>query len=341
MKTAVVLFNLGGPDELKAVRPFLFRLFNDKAVIQLPQPLRFICAMGFSILRTKKAKNIYQQMGGKSPILDLTMKQATALEERLRGKGDYKVFVSMRYSNPMSDAVIKNLKNYAPDHIIFLPLYPQYSTTTTGSSFADFEKRAYNLGLKAPVSKICCFPTEFNFVAAHAKLIRDSYWKASEYGKPRILFSAHGLPLKIIDGGDPYQMQVEKTVSSILQVLAMDDVDHRVCYQSKVGPLEWLGPSTQDEIMKAGRDGVPVLIVPIAFVSEHSETLVELDVDFRQLAGRYKVPGYVRVPALGTEPHFIEGLAELCEKHGRIPGISSHTGERFCPRNFEKCPCFG
>ena len=341
MKTAVILFNLGGPDEQKAVRPFLFNLFNDAAIITLSQPFRWLLAQWISLRRAPIAKHIYQQMGGKSPILEFTREQAKALETTLAKKGDYKVFVSMRYWHPMSDVVIKNVKNYAPDHIILLPLYPQFSTTTTGSSFSNWDKMAAKAGLKLPTSKICCYPMERSFVAAHAKLIRESYWKAADSGKPRVLFSAHGLPQKIVNSGDPYQMQVGKTVSGIIQIMAVDALDYAVCYQSKVGRLEWIGPSLEEEIDRAGRDQVPVVVVPVSFVSEHSETLVELDIEYRAYAKRRHVPAYFRAPALGTEPFFIEALADMCLNQGKKEGIASENGSRFCSRNFEQCLCKG
>ncbi len=165
-----------------------------------------------------------------------------------------------------------------------------------------------------PTTHICCYPADRDFIAAHAKLIKDMYWKASENGKPRMIFSAHGLPEKIIDAGDPYQSQVEETVAAVVPVLAIDELDYRICYQSRVGPLEWIGPSTADEIKRAGKDKMPVLVVPVAFVSEHVETLVELDIDYRKLAESKRCPGYYRVPALGTEPFFIEALADLCAR---------------------------
>ena len=338
-KTAVILFNLGGPDNLRAVRPFLMNLFSDKAIINLPQPLRGLLARLISWRRAKKAAEIYQQIGGKSPILELTGQQAAALEDKLGKKGDFKVFVSMRYWHPMSEVVVRNVANYAPDQIILLPLYPQFSTTTTASSFDNWEAACKKIGLKVPTSKICCYPTQNSFVAAHARLIRDAYWKAAEKGIPRILFSAHGLPEKVIAEGDPYQYQVEKTATGVVQILAIDDLDYAVCYQSKVGPLEWIKPSTEDEITRAGRENRPVVVVPIAFVSEHSETLVELDIEYRHLAELRHVPGYQRVPALGIDSFFIDALAEMVLAKTGTTGISSDSGGRFCPRQFGGCLC--
>ncbi len=340
-KTAIILFNLGGPDELKAVKPFLFNLFNDQAIINLSKTPRFLLAKLISSRRAGKARNIYNKIGGKSPILELTNRQAKALEEQISSQdknSNYKVFVSMRYWHPMSDTVVKNVKNYAPDHIILLPLYPQFSTTSTGSSFKDWDRAAQENELSVPTTKICCYPADLGFVAAHAKLIKDAYWKASETGKPRVLFSAHGLPKKVIDGGDPYQWQIEKTVTQIRQILAIEELDYSICYQSKVGLLKWLEPSTESEIKRAGKEKIPLLVVPVAFVSEHSETLVELDIEYRHIAEKSGVTGYVRVPALGVEPLFIEALADLCLKAKKEQKICSFNGNRYCDKDFEKCP---
>ncbi len=317
MKTAVILFNLGGPDSPESVKPFLFNLFNDKAIIGAPQPIRFLLAKFISSRRNKKAQGIYAQIGGKSPIVGLTEAQAKALETGL-GEG-YKVFVCMRYWHPMSREVAAKVKEYAPDKIILLPLYPQYSSTTTGSSVKDFLK---SFGAEGQAS--CCagehthkpeivtvhsYPAEENFIAAHVDLLKDAVEK---YPGARVLFSAHGLPKKVIDAGDPYQKQVEETSAAVAGKLGLKD--WVVCYQSKVGPLEWIGPSTEDEISRTAKDGKDIILTPIAFVSEHSETLVELDIQFKELADELRVKNYIRIPALGTHPLFIKSLAELCRK---------------------------
>lgn len=341
MRVAVVLFNLGGPDDLKAVKPFLFNLFNDKAIINIANPFRWMIAKLISSRRASKARGIYAQMGGKSPILDLTQQQAKALEEKLAKKGEYKVFVSMRYWHPMSDSVVKNVANYKPDKVILLPLYPQYSTTTTASSFADWKKQCDKIGLNVPTSQVCCYPNQNSFIAAHARLIREAYWRAAESGKPRVLFSAHGLPEKVIDAGDPYQFQVEKTVSAIVQILSIDELDYSICYQSRVGPLKWIGPSTEEEIIRAGEEKLPLVVVPVAFVSEHSETLVELDIEYRHLAEEAGVINYQRVSALGNDAFFIDALYEMAVAKTDMTGVSSDNGARFCLRQIGACPCEG
>lgn len=324
------------------MRPFLFNLFNDPAIIGLPQPLRYAIASLISRMRASKARGIYQQMGGKSPILELTTAQATALEKQLTAQHpgeEFNVFVCMRHWHPMSGIVAKKVKAYEPDHILLLPLYPQYSTTTTGSSFTAWDKACKKIALDVPTTRICCYPIDLNFIAAHVRLIKDSYWKAAEQGKPRILFSAHGLPEKTIAAGDPYQWQVERTVAAIVQVLAIDDLDYTICYQSRVGPMKWIGPSTRDEILRAGKEKMPLCVVPVSFVSEHSETLVELDSDYRKLAEKEGVPNYSRVPALGTEKMFIEALAALCAKADRGETLCSFGDARYCPRDMQPCPC--
>lgn len=341
-KVAVILFNLGGPDSLKAVRPFLYNLFSDKAIIRIPGPFRQILAWLISLKRSSTAKEIYQHIGGKSPILELTHKQAEALEKELNTKAgedkEWKVYTSMRYWKPRAKEVSEAVARFEPNRMILLPLYPQFSTTTTLSSFREWRKYARERKINAETTALCCYPTDKIFTTAHADTIRNAYWKASKEKAPRILFSAHGLPESIIDAGDPYQWQVEQTVNSVVNILQIPDLDYDVCYQSRVGPVKWIGPSTEDEIMRAGKDKKPIIIVPIAFISEHSETLVELDIEYASLAKEHGVPEYVRVPALGTNPYFIEALTNLCQTTLERKGVCSHQGERICPEKFGMCP---
>lgn len=334
MKTAVVLFNLGGPDSLDSVKPFLFNLFNDKAIISLPQPLRYLVAKYVASNRAPAAKEIYDEIDGKSPILENTKAQAYALQAELEARGEYKVFVAMRYWHPFIKDTVAEVCDYNPDKVVLLPLYPQFSTTTTGSAFAEWYAQAKSQKLYAEHHPVCCYSFDNQFIDAHLQLIRKEYTDSKRYGKPRILFSAHGLPQKIIDKGDPYQWLVEKTVSSIMRKL--DAPDYVICYQSRVGKLKWIGPSTVDEIERAGNDGVPVIVVPIAFVSEHSETMVELDIEYRRVANRSNVISYARVAALGTHPEFISSLAWLVEATRLYPNCSNSLG-RQCPKEFGKC----
>ena len=337
-KTAVVLFNLGGPDSLAAVQPFLFNLFNDPAIIGLPKPFRGLLASLISRRRAPVAQKIYDEMGGKSPIVENTETQATALERSLSGHGQVKVFISMRYWHPRTEEVMKSVLAFAPDTIILLPLYPQFSTTTTGSSFTEWDRIAKKVGLSIPTQRICCYPTHPEFVRAHTQLIRTYYQEASLFGRPRILFSAHGLPEKIIKKGDPYQAQVEASTQAILQELAIANVDAVNCYQSRVGPLKWIGPATVDELMRAAVDRVPVVLVPIAFVSEHSETLVELDIEYAELAHANGVDHYYRVPTLSAHAHFIAALADMCLKARADISIAPGTNWQ-CAKGLTECGC--
>lgn len=341
-KAAVVLFNLGGPDSLDAVQPFLFNLFNDPAIIGLPNPFRRMLATLISRRRAPTAKHIYEEIGGKSPILENTLAQARALEASLAGHGNVKVFTAMRYWHPRAEEVVTQVKHFAPDHIILLPLYPQFSTTTTGSSLKEWYAQAKKQGLEVPVSAICCYPKHPEFIKAHAQLIRTYYQEAAGSGTPRILFSAHGLPEKIIRRGDPYQAQVEATTHAILAELAASGIhnpDYVNCYQSRVGPLKWIGPATTDELLRAGRDRVPVVLVPVAFISEHSETLVELDIEYAELAHANGVDRYYRVPTLSVQAHFIAALADICLKARGDVALTSDTGVRHCAASLKQCPC--
>lgn len=307
-RLAVVVFNLGGPDSLQAVKPFLFNLFNDPAIISVPTPFRWMLATLISTTRAAKARGIYSQIGGRSPLLPETEAQAAALEALLP-EGS-KVFIAMRYWHPMTAETVAAVKAFNPDEIVLLPLYPQFSTTTTGSSLLAWHKEAKRQKLTAPTRQVATWPTLPGWVGSVAEAVSKELDTLK--GQPvRVLFSAHGLPKKIVDAGDPYQIQVETSVAAIVAWLAMPALDTVVCYQSKVGPLEWIGPSTDSEIERAGRDGVAIIVVPVAFVSEHSETLVELDIEYRHLAAHHGVPAYHRVATAGVAPAFISGLADL------------------------------
>ena len=338
-KTAIVLFNLGGPDKPEAVKPFLFNLFNDPAIIGAPNPIRFLLAKFISSKREKTAQEIYEFIGGKSPIMEETEKQRKALQKSLAKTGDNQVFICMRYWHPMSEQVVAEVKAYNPDHIILLPLYPQFSTTTSGSSLKDWKEEAEKQGLDIPTTEICCYPTEPHFISSHVRKIREHFLQASAETPARILFSAHGLPEKIIDAGDPYQWQVEQTTKAIVDILGIPELDYVNCYQSRVGPLKWIGPSTEDEIMRAGADKKPIVLVPIAFVSEHSETLVELDIEYREIADEHGVPIYSRVPALTDDADYIECLSQLCLSVKPEDTLMSQSKQRVCPKQCKQCPC--
>jgi len=310
-KIAVVLMSLGGPDSLDAVQPFLLNLFKDPAIIGAPGPVRFALAHFISWRRAPIAREIYRALGGASPLLPNTEAQAQRLEEKLAGLGTVRCFIAMRYWHPFSEEAAQAVKAFAHDEVILLPLYPQYSVSTTGSSVKAWEAAARKAGLAVPTRRVCCFPTEPGFVEAVAALIRPALEEAGKAGSPRVLFSAHGLPKRQVERGDPYQRHVEASAAAVVETLGMPSLDWRVSYQSRVGPVEWLQPYTEDELKRAAEDRVPVVVVPIAFVSEHSETLVELDIEYREEAEKLGVPGYVRVPTVGEDDLFIEGLAHL------------------------------
>jgi ferrochelatase len=315
-RIAIVLFNLGGPDSLAAVQPFLFNLFNDRSIINLPQPFRWALAKLISSRRTPTATHVYQQMGGRSPILPNTEAQAAALEALLTGSDDVRCFVAMRYWHPFTEDVARAVKAWGADEVILLPLYPQFSTTTTASSLRVWHATARQIGLTVPQHAVCCYPDEPGFISAISDITRQTMRQAQSATPgqtPAIIFSAHGLPKKIVDAGDPYVAQVEATVAAVAQELALTPAQYQIAYQSRVGPLEWVGPSTDNVITAAAKAGKPVIVVPVAFVSEHSETLVELDIEYRHLAESNGAPAYLRAPTVATHPAFIAGLVHVVQ----------------------------
>jgi protoporphyrin/coproporphyrin ferrochelatase len=314
-RVAVVLFNLGGPDRPEAVRPFLFNLFNDPAIIGAPGFIRTLLANFIAWRRSGPASKIYAHLGGGSPLLPNTQAQAAALEADLAQEGrEVRCFIAMRYWHPMSFETAMAVKGFNPDMVVLMPLYPQYSRTTTGSSVKAWHEATKAVGLAVPTRMTLCYPDDDGFIDAQVDLVRAAYDQACAFGKPRLLLSAHGLPKKVIAGGDPYQQQCEQTAQALVDKLGIDGLDWLNCYQSRVGPLEWIGPSTDAELRRAAADKVPVVIAPIAFVSEHSETLVEIEIEYRHMAKELGVPAFFRVPAVGTHPAFIAGLARRVEK---------------------------
>jgi len=341
-KVAVVLFNLGGPDSKGAIRPFLMNFFMDKNIIRLPLPLRWLVAKMISTRRSKnEAGSSYNFLGDKSPLLENTHEQAVALEQLLNAEGGdtFKTFIAMRYWHPLSEQTAKQVKDWAPGRIVLLPLYPQYSTTTTRSSLQAWNRACRDVGLDLPTSSLCCYPTQAGFIRASALNVLEVYKKAElETGMPpRILFSAHGLPEKIIDDGDPYQWQATETAKAIVAATGLAAPDWQVCYQSRVGRLEWIKPSTEDALHKAAKDGVPVIILPHAFTQEHVETLVEIDIEYRHVAETLGVPGFYRVPCVGTHPDFIRGLADMTLTRLSSGNVAPETGTRLCPPEFTQC----
>ena len=317
-KIAVILLNLGSPDSKEAIKPFLMNFFMDKNIINLPLPFRYLLAKRISSKRSKnEAGDAYGELGNKSPLLENTNAQRAALELIL-GDG-YKVFTSMRYWHPMSKQVVEEVKNWQADKVILLPLYPQYSTTTTKSSIEDWNKSAVASGLDIPTSVIENYYDNENYIEASADNILKSYKQALKDGHEnlRILFSAHGLPEKIIRAGDPYQYQCEQSAEKIAAKVAEKletEIDWCICYQSRVGRLKWIEPSIDQALEKAAKDKKSVIIYPHAFTQEHVETLVELDIEYKELAEELRIPAYYRTQTVSTSDKFIDGLAELVKR---------------------------
>ena len=331
MKKAVILFNLGGPDKLENVEPFLFNLFNDPAILNLPGIIRYPLAKFIANRRTPVAKKIYERLGGSSPILKLTINQSKKLEKKLNKKNnldEYKCFIVMRCWHPRARNVIQEVKSFNPEEIILLPLYPQFSASTSASSIKEWEDICKINNYKIKTSIICCYPTDDNFIKAHALEINKKINGIDNY---KLIFSAHGLPEKNIKKGDPYQWQVEQTVHEIVKYLNIKNLGWILSYQSQVGSLKWIGPSTDNVIIENSKLEKHLIIVPVAFVSEHSETLVELDIEYKKLALDNGCTKYIRVPALGVSDIFIESLSNLINGKNLSP-INK------CPTNFIKCP---
>ena len=340
MKKAIILFNLGGPDKLENVEPFLFNLFNDPAILDLPTFLRYPLAKLISNRRAPVAKKIYAELGGSSPILKLTREQSDALEIKLnqtQEEDEYKCFIIMRCWNPRAKDVIKDVQLYGPDEVVLMPLYPQYSAATSGSSIKEWKDVCKKNNYHVKTSTICCYPTDQNFINAHTKEIIK---KIKDLKNFKLIFSAHGLPEKNIKKGDPYQWQVEQSVKKIVESLNDENLDWILSYQSRVGPLKWIGPSTETIIIENSKIGKHIVLVPIAFVSEHSETLVELDIEYKEIADANGCKNYTRVPALGINEDFIKAMSELIIKKNEYKiNEDLYPPKIQCPSNFKKCPC--
>lgn len=351
-KIAVVMFNLGGPDSKENIKPFLFNFFMDKNIIRAPIFIRFFLAKLIAFRRSKReAGDSYGFLGNKSPLLENSLKQAEALEAYLNIEeaGTFKTFICMRYwpTAFMADEVAIQVKQWGADEIILLPLYPQFSTTTTRSSFQEWDKANLKYGFNQPKTEICCYPWEEGYIESCAQNIKTVYETAmietlEKSGKaPRLLLSAHGLPEKIVKNGDPYQWQCEQSAKHIAvkaqELIGIENLDWQICYQSRVGPMKWLGPSTEEALQRAAKDGVPVVILPHAFTQEHVETLVEIEIEYRELAAKMGLHDFYRVPTVGISAAFIESLADLVLKNLGKNKTLSHTGQALCPSEFTDC----
>ncbi len=341
-KVAIILFNLGGPDRPEAIHLFLLNLFRDPAILTVPWPIRPLLARRIAHARLAPATAAYARIGGRSPLLAQTEQQAALLAAALP-ELSARAFVAMRYWHPFSSEAARAVAAWDPDEVVLLPLYPQFSTTTSGSSLTAWREAAAAVGLARPTRTICCWYASAAFIAALAAIVGRAIAAARAALPPgaplRLLFSAHGLPERVVRAGDPYRMQIEATAAAVLAALGRDAPESRVCFQSRATSEPWLAPSTDDEVRAAGADGVALLVVPIAFVSEHSETLVELDIDYRDLAAKLGVPAYFRAPTPALEPLFIAALAALVrEARALPPGLCTLAGRGGCGPGHRACP---
>ncbi len=307
MKNAVLLMTMGGPARLEDVGPFLFNLFNDPAILRLPRFIRTPLAWLIAHARQGRAKNIYKMIGGYSPLIEQTCAQAECLEKAL---GDTAVFIGFSYTHPFIEDVAAEMAEQDFESIVLLPLYPQYSTTTTESCLKAAQQA---LQKNAPQSRVLTIE-HFAELDGLAEAWADTIRKAKQTlpdGPMRYLFTAHGLPEKIVNAGDPYPQECAQTARVIAGKLGLNDTDWTLCYQSKVGPAKWIGPSTDSELERAAGEGKAVLLVPISFVCEHSETLYELDILFAERAEELKIRGFARAAVPTEDPRLIGGLVKL------------------------------
>ena len=341
----VVLFQLGGPDSLAAVEPFLYNLFCDPDIINFPgaflarKPLaRFIASR-----RHKHAAAHYAEIGGKSPIIDLTNQQAAALESELNKTVRARVFVAMRYWHPLTEEAIALMKKEQLSKIVLLPLYPQFSKATTYSSMKEWNRQCRIRRYRdVPATSVCCFYQHPMYAEAVADNINIAYsrFAALPPGDIDLIFSAHGVPVSIINEGDPYQLHIEETVRLVCKQGGWAS-PHHLCYQSRLGPAEWLRPSLIETLRTlAAKKRKNAIVIPIAFVTEHIETLHEIDIEAREEAKRLGFERFEMMPALNSSPKFIRCLADLVLR-GAQPGTmtcsmlhTSHPGRiapSLCP----------
>jgi protoporphyrin/coproporphyrin ferrochelatase len=317
----VVLFQLGGPDSLEAIEPFLLNLFRDPDIIEFPfsRIAREPLARLISATRAKKVRDHYAEIGGKSPILGFTQRQAQALEKRLRESCDARVVIAMRYWHPLTHEALRAVETVSPDELVLLPLYPQYSRTTTGSSLNEWNRQVQSSPLKhLPVKIVREFYSDERYLEALVERINTSLVRFPAREEVHLVFSAHSVPISVIERGDPYQRQIEHTVELLLE-RGCWRLPHTLCYQSKVGASKWLQPSLHETLEELGsRQTRNVLVVPIAFVSDHVETLGEIDIEARAEAAEHGIKQFEMMPGLNDSPAFINALAGLVLDHQRI-----------------------
>ncbi|PZV18960.1 MAG: ferrochelatase [Pseudanabaena sp.] len=318
-RLGVLLLNLGGPDKLEDVRPFLYNLFSDPEIIRLPSPLlQAPLAWLISSLRFKKSQENYKKIGGGSPLRRITEAQGQALRSQLQQNGhDVNVYIGMRYWNPFTEEAIAQIKRDKIEELVILPLYPQFSISTTGSSFRLLN-RIWQRDPELQKIKYTVVPSWYDnagYLQAMANLIATKLDQVKNPSAAHIFFSAHGVPVSYIEeAGDPYQKEIETCAALIMQKLNRSN-PYKLAYQSRVGPVEWLQPYTDVAIVELAEQGVKELVVvPISFVSEHIETLEEIDMEYREIAEHAGIETFARVPAPDTDPTFIQALADVVTK---------------------------
>jgi protoporphyrin/coproporphyrin ferrochelatase len=318
-RLGVLLLNLGGPDKIEDVRPFLYNLFADPEIIRLPSPiLQAPLAWLISTLRSKKSQANYKKIGGGSPLRRITEAQAAALQQLLQQSGqEAMVYVGMRYWHPFTEEAIAQVKRDQIEELVILPLYPQFSISTSGSSFRLLE-RLWEKDADLQKIKYTVIPSwgEFpGYVQAMAQLIARKIDETPNPGAAHVFFSAHGVPVSYVEeAGDPYQREMEACTATIMKTLGRSN-QYTLAYQSRVGPVEWLQPYTDEAIESLAAKGIKELVVvPISFVSEHIETLEEIDIEYREIAEHAGITTFARVPAPDTDPTFVQALADLVTK---------------------------
>lgn len=313
-KTAVVLMNLGGPDSLEAIEPFLYNLFQDPDIFKIPFGQKLFTKL-ISSRRAPKVAEKYKLIGGKSPINEWTEKQRSMLELNLREVNkNIDVHTAMRYWHPLTKEVAGKIVRADYDKIILLPLYPHYSITTTGSSFNEW-KRVYE-GDENKLEHICTYYDNPKYVKALNERLDQTLERFPEKAKDdvQIVFSAHGTPVSLVKKGDPYSDHIKTTVEEVMKARNYSH-KHHLCFQSRVGPVKWLQPYTDEMIEQLAEEGKKhLLIVPISFVSDHIETSFELDIEYREVADEAGIENYIVMYGLNDSETFIEALTDLVKE---------------------------
>jgi protoporphyrin/coproporphyrin ferrochelatase len=326
-RLGVLLLNLGGPEQLSDVRPFLFNLFSDPEIIRIPIPaLQKPLAWLISSSRFRKSQANYEKIGGGSPLRRITEEQAIAIEKELQARGiDTRVYIGMRYWNPFTKEALEAIRRDGIEDLVILPLYPQFSISTSGSSFRLID-RIWQENPSLKPLKYTVVPSWYEkpgYLQAMADLVAQEIDKCPDPNDARVFFSAHGVPVSYVtEGGDPYQQEIENCAAAIMDKLDRPN-QYTLAYQSKVGPVEWLQPYTEDAIVELAQQGIKdLVVVPISFVSEHIETLEEIDIEYRELAEEAGIHTFNRVPALDTNPTFIRAMADLVLEAAAKPALA-------------------